>query len=175
MGGGGGSSDGITLLSSSANSLKKLNLSAFEIFISISVLASSRSSKRVMLDGLQSILFASLAYKTFTVEMTETTAMKAGKTETDEISFKSEKLNSKFMTTQNHFPAATYTVSVDSSSGSKDISFQSDGKNPDGEEIKWEGTVIEKDIEGTVVISKKGKTKKEYSFTGTLKEKPEKK
>ena len=107
--------------------------------------------------------------------MTETTAMKAGKTETDEISFKSEKLNSKFMTTQNHFPAATYTVSVDSSSGSKDISFQSDGKNPDGEEIKWEGTVIEKDIEGTVVISKKGKTKKEYSFTGTLKEKPEKK
>ena len=116
-----------------------------------------------------------LAYKTFTVEMTETTAKKAGKTETDEISFKSEKLNSKLMISQNHFPAATYTVSVDSSSGNKDISFQSDGKSPDGEEIKWEGTVTDKDIEGTAVISKKGKTKKEYSFTGSLKEKPEKK
>ena len=116
-----------------------------------------------------------LAYNTYTVEMTETTAKKAGKTESDEISFKSEKLNSKFMISQNHFPAATYTVSVDSSSGSKEISFQSDGKNPDGEEIKWAGTVTSKDIEGTVVISKKGKTKKEYSFTGSLKEKPAKK
>ncbi|MBI4930827.1 MAG: hypothetical protein HY841_08705 [Bacteroidetes bacterium] len=113
-----------------------------------------------------------LANKTYTVDMTETTAKKAGKTETDEISFKSEKLNSKFMTSQNHFPAATYTVSVDSSSESMDISFQSDGKSPDGEEIKWEGTVTDKDIEGTAIISKKGKTKKEYSFTGTLKEKP---
>jgi len=116
-----------------------------------------------------------LAYKTYTVEMTETTAKKAGKTESDEISFKSEKLNSKFMISQNHFPAAIYTVSVDSSSGSKEISFQSDGKNPDGEEIKWEGTVTDDAIEGTAIISKKGKMKKEYSFIGNLKPKPGKK
>lgn len=113
-----------------------------------------------------------LAYKTYTVEMTETTAKKAGKIEADEISFKNEKLNSKFMISQNHFPAATYTVSVDSSSGSKDISFQSEGKSPDGEEIKWEGTVTDDAIEGTAVISKKGKTKKAYSFSGNLKVKP---
>lgn len=116
-----------------------------------------------------------LTLKTFTVEMTETTAKKAGKTESDEISFKSEKLNSKFMTMQNHFPSAMYTVSVDSSSAPAIITFTSDGKNPDGEEIKWEGTVTDKDIEGTVVISKKGKTKKEYSFTGVMKDKPAKK
>lgn len=116
-----------------------------------------------------------LAYKTYTVEMAETTAKKAGKTETDEISFKSEKLNSKFMISQHHFPAAIYTVSVDSSSEVKEISFQSEGKNSDGEEIKWEGVVTDDAIEGTVVISKKGKTKKEYSFSGNLKPKPAKK
>jgi len=101
-----------------------------------------------------------LASKIYTVEMIETTAKKAGKTEGDEISFKNEKLNSKFMTAQNHFPAAAYTVSVDSSSNPATITFSSEGKNPDGEEIKWEGTVTDNDIEGRIVISKNGETKK---------------
>lgn len=116
-----------------------------------------------------------LAYRMFTVEMTETTAKKAGKTVSDEISFKSEKLNSKFINQENHFVPFLYTVSVDSSSSPAIITFTSEGKNPDGEEIKWDGTVTDKDIEGAVVISKKGKTKKEYSFIGTQKEKPAKK
>lgn len=112
-----------------------------------------------------------LAGKTFTVEITETTGKKVGKTATDEISFKSEKLNSKFMTAENHFPASLYTATVDSTGEVKEITFESVETNQDGEELKWEGTVTDLDIEGTAVISKKGKTKKEYSFTGTLKEK----
>ena len=92
--------------------------------------------------------------------------------ENDEISFKSEKLNSKFMTAQNHFPAAAYTVTVDSSATPATISFVSEGKSSDGEDIKWEGTVTGDDIEGTATISKKGKTKKEYSYTGSVKAKP---
>ena len=116
-----------------------------------------------------------LALKTFIVEMTETTAKKAGKTISDEISFKSEKLNSKIVNQENHFVPFPYTVSVDSSSNPVTINFSSEGKNPDGEEIKWEGTVTDKDIEGTAVISKKGKTKKEYAFTGVMKDKPARK
>jgi hypothetical protein len=64
---------------------------------------------------------------------------------------------------------------VDSSASPKTITFQSLGKNPDEEEIKWDGTITDDAVEGTVVITKKGKTKKEYSFSGTLKEKPGKK
>ena len=113
-----------------------------------------------------------LVNKTYTVEITETTGKKVGKTDNDEISFKSEKLNSKWMTTNNHFPAALYTVSVDSSSTPPSFTFTSEGKDQDGQDIKWEGSVTGDDIEGTAVISKKGKTKKEYAFTGALKPKP---
>ncbi|MBI3500293.1 MAG: hypothetical protein HY063_00715 [Bacteroidetes bacterium] len=115
-----------------------------------------------------------LVNKVFTVEFTETSAKKP-KPIADEISFKGEKLNSKFMTSENKLPAAAYTVSVDSSSSSKDATFQSSSKNPDGDEVKWDGTVSGESIEGTAVITtKKGKTI-EYSFTGNLKAKPGKK
>ena len=113
-----------------------------------------------------------LANKVFVVELSETTNKKVGKTVTEEISFKSEKLNSKTMTSQNHFPAALYEVTdVDTSSTPATISFTSEGKNQDGEDVKWEGTVTGPDIEGTAIISRKGKTKKEYAYTGSLKSK----
>lgn len=116
-----------------------------------------------------------LVNKVFTVDFNETSAKKPGKPVSDEISFKGEKLNSKFMTTENKFPASVYTVSVDSSASPKTITFSSEGKNPDGNEIKWDGTVTDDAIEGTAVITtKKGKTI-EYSFSGTMKEKPGKK
>jgi hypothetical protein len=116
-----------------------------------------------------------LVNKTYTVEITENNVKKA-KTEADEISFKGEKLSSKFMTAQNKIPAAAYTVSVDSTSDPKTITFSSEGKNPDGDIVKWDGTVTGEDIEGTAVITnKKGKTIHDYSFTGALKAKPGKK
>ncbi len=115
-----------------------------------------------------------LAGKTFTVELTDKNAKKKDKPTADEISFKGGKLNSKFMSAENKFPASVYTAQSDSSSSGNDISFSAEGKNPDGEEIKWQGTVSGEAIEGTAVISKKGKTKKEYSFSGNLKTKSKK-
>lgn len=57
-----------------------------------------------------------LVNKVYVVELTETTGKKVGKMVTEELSFKGEKLNSKTMTSVNHFPAAPYVVvSVDSS------------------------------------------------------------
>lgn len=116
-----------------------------------------------------------LANKIYTIELTETGGKKAGKPVSDEISFKGDKLNSKFMASENKFPASAYTVSVDSASNPKTITFQSDSKNPDGEELKLNGTITDDAIEGTAVVSKKGKTKKEYSFSGDLKAKQQKK
>ena len=113
-----------------------------------------------------------LANKVYTVDIAETTGKKIGKKSTDEISFKSEKLNSKFMTSENHFPATTYTVTVDSTANPPEITFTSEETNADGETLKWEGTITGNEIQATAVISKKGKTKKEYDITGTMKEKP---
>ena len=116
-----------------------------------------------------------LVNKTYTVEITENNVKKA-KTEADEISFKGEKLNSKFMMTANKIPAGAYTVSVDSTSDPVSITFSSESKNPDGDILKWDGTVTGDEIEGTAVITnKKGKTVHDYSFTGALKPKPGKK
>ena len=115
-----------------------------------------------------------LASKIYTIELTETAAKKP-KQLSDEISFKAEKLYSKFMTTEHHFQASGYTVSVDSTSTPPAITFSSEGKNPDSETIKWDGTITGEDAEGTAVITtKKGKAT-EYTFTGTLKAKPGKK
>ncbi|MBI4947110.1 MAG: hypothetical protein HY840_12000 [Bacteroidetes bacterium] len=116
-----------------------------------------------------------LANKVYTIDLTETGSKKTPKPESDEISFKGDKLNSKFMSSEYKFSGATYTVSVDSSSESKEITFECLSKNPDGEELKWDVTITDDAIEGTAVISKKGKTKKEYSFSGTQKVKPGKK
>ena len=116
-----------------------------------------------------------LVGKIYTVDMAETTGKKVGKKANDEIAFKGEKLSSRFMTSENHFPAALYTVTVDSSSTPPVISFVSEGKSSDGEDIRWEGTITGDDIEGSAIITKKGKTKKEYSYTGSIKTKGAKK
>ena len=115
-----------------------------------------------------------LAGKVFTVEFTQVGGKKASDPVADEISFKSEKLNSKFMTTENQFLPTPYTATVDSSDSYMTITFEASGKNQADEEIRWEGTASGEDIEGTVQIIKKGRVKKEYSFTGTLKAKKKK-
>lgn len=117
-----------------------------------------------------------LANKVFTVEMAETTGKKVGKKENDEISFKSDKLTSKFMTTTEKFPAAAYiVVEVDTTSKPSTVTFMSEGKDAEGQDIKWEGTISGDDIEGTATVSKKGKVKREFAYTGALKVKGKKK
>lgn len=116
-----------------------------------------------------------LAGKTFTVELVEKDAKKKDKSQADEISFKGDKINSKFMIAELKMPASPYTATVDSAIGDGTIAFTSECKNSDGDILTWEGTTIpDGTIEGIAKLSKKGKIKKEYSFTGTLKQKTKK-
>lgn len=108
--------------------------------------------------------------KTFTVELTIKDAKKP-KPEADELNFKSGKFTSKMMKTESQFKPGDYTVTVDSSSSEKVITFECDIKNADDEVIHWTGTVTGDAIEGTATLSKKEKVKKTYAFTGTLKTK----
>ena len=119
-----------------------------------------------------------LVGKTFTVEVTETTNKKVGKISKDEISFKSEKFNSKVLTAEVHFPPTLYvaTSEADSASGTKEISFSCMGPNADGDDVKITGTVSDdSSISASVVVSKKGKTKREFDIQGGQKVKGAKK
>lgn len=137
-----------------------LTLSTF-VMVSLAVSFSASAQKKVK-DKV-------LAGKVFVVELTETTNKKVGKMVTEELSFKSEKINSKTIASLK-FPASLYVIlEVDSSSTPPSVLFSSEGKSQEGEDIKWEGTVTGPDIEGTAVISRKGKTKKEFAFTGSQK------
>ncbi len=74
------------------------------------------------------------------------------------------------MMKENNYTGSIYTSTVDSTSGTKIITFESDSKNDTDDKLKWTGTVTGESIEGNAVITdKKGKTKKEYIFTGKLK------
>ena len=105
--------------------------------------------------------------KVFLVELTEEGGKK--KSISDELSFKSDKFKSKTMGEKNKFDAALYIAVVDSSSGEKILNFETETKNDSDELITWKGTVNNEEIEGKAVWTKKGKVKKEYSFSGSLK------
>jgi hypothetical protein len=143
-----------------------LSLSALTIvfFVSINLFAQKKeAAPKKQKDKI-------LVNKTYTISIAETGA-KNPSNETDEISFKSGKLNSKFMTAQLHFPAGEYSiVSIDSTEKYIEITFSSESQNPDGETIKWDGNVTDDAIEGSAVItSKKGKKVSEYAFSGNEK------
>ncbi len=116
-----------------------------------------------------------LANKIYTIELAAQ-GKKAGDPEADEITFKSDKFTSKLMKTNEKFAPAAYTAELDTSdAANKVITFECESKNPDTELLKWTGTITGEDIEGTAVwTNKKGKTKKEYTFSGTLKGKKQK-
>lgn len=107
--------------------------------------------------------------KTYQVTFTEQGKKKA-EPAADEILFRTDKINSNYMLKENNFTASTYTATADSTSGSLVITFNSDSQNADNDKLKWSGTVKGENIEGNAVMSdKKGKVKKEYTFTGKLK------
>ena len=120
-----------------------------------------------------------LAGKIFTIEITATGGKKEADPESDEISFKGDKFTSNLMKKESQFKPAPYTASRDSSNAAgMVINFESEMTNPDNETLKWTGTITGDDIEGTATLTnKKGKVKKEYTFTGSkkgLKKKKEK-
>ena len=49
--------------------------------------------------------------------------------------------------------------------------FQAINKNSKGMSLKWEGKIFGGQIEGVAVVSKKGKVKQEFLFTGFIKQK----
>jgi hypothetical protein len=117
-----------------------------------------------------------LGNKIYTIELTAQGGKKAAEPESDELTFKTDKLASKLMKTDFDFEPASYTITADSSDAAAvAISFESESKNANEETLKWTGTVKGIDIEGTAVwTTKKGKVKKEYSFTGIQKGKKKK-
>ena len=105
--------------------------------------------------------------KIFNIELIEEGKKKAI---SDEISFKSDKFKSKTMDEKNDFGATSYLVKVDTSASDKIMSFEAESKNKTDEVLNWKGTITNEDIEGKIIWTKKGKVKKEYSFSGSLKE-----
>lgn len=83
----------------------------------------------------------------------------------DNISFKSGNLIPEFMQEHEHFPPAPCQMNTNSS---KVISFSATHKNPNGSEIRWEGTINGNTIKGTAVWTNMHGPRT-YSFTGTLK------
>jgi len=145
-------------------SKKNVLLMAVITYMTSSLLFAQKGKEKVEKDK-------ELDKKVFLIDLTET-GKKKGKAEQDELSFSNNKFKSKVMA-EDKFAADIYTVTVDSSSGEKVVSFESTLKN-EGEELLWNGTIKGEEIEGTAVLSKKGKTKKEYEFSGNLKQKKKK-
>ena len=69
------------------------------------------------------------------------------------------------------FRATEYEATIDSAGGdAPTITFTCSAKNDKGDEYLWTGKVTGDDMTGTgCLVNKKGKTKKSYTFSGTLK------
>ena len=88
----------------------------------------------------------------------------------DEMSFRSNKMGSRKMQTDEGFIKGDYIVTeVIDMDGELIIKFQAINKNAKGFSLKWEGSVFGETIEGKAFVSKKGKLKQEYFFVGELK------
>jgi len=87
----------------------------------------------------------------------------------DELKFVSGTFQSKDMT-DDGFKAAEYETTIDSSGAQRIISFTCTAKDDKEGTYEWTGKVTGDEIEGTgKLTSAKGKTKKSFSFTGSLK------
>lgn len=154
-----------------------------------------KMSKKVLLSGLVGLFLMSaigtsfaqkkekdkqLDKKTFILELKLKGGKKGAEPVADEINFSNNKFKSKYMNTEFAFNPADYSVeAVDSTNkDEKIVDFKCVQKNDKGEELTWEGTIYvtkeEITIEGFVILSNKGKKKKEWDYTGTLKLKKKK-
>ena len=115
--------------------------------------------------------------KIYDVTIFEVKAGKSGKSLPDQISFKTQKVKSKVIEEKIDWTAVKYTITSDSSytesegDAMRAIAFEAEATNENDETLKWSGTINNASIDGTIVLSKKGKTKKEFTFSGTEKAK----
>lgn len=121
--------------------------------------------------------------KVYEIEINEDGAKKP-KPIKDEMSFKGQKIKSKYMDEKFMLNSGMYVVEVDTAyvegetEGSqvleKTINFTAESVNGDKEKLAWTGSVTGEDIEGTIILSKKEKVKKQWTFSGTQKSKKKK-
>jgi hypothetical protein len=92
----------------------------------------------------------------------------------EELSFRTNKMSTRQMRTPDRgsFQMGEYAISkVEKLMEDAVYHFQAINRNPKGMSLKWEGRVLGNQIEGKATVSKKGKIKEEYTFSGALKEK----
>jgi hypothetical protein len=111
-----------------------------------------------------------LENKKYDVQFYEMKASGRGKSVPSKVYIKGGKISADLMEEKLQLPPMTYKVTLDSTYTEDEtemhmVTFEavwSEGK----EDYKWEGTVINYDIEGTCVQSKGGVDKKKFEFSG---------
>jgi hypothetical protein len=111
--------------------------------------------------------------KTFAVERTKD-GKKKGTPEKEDLKFASGKFNWTTMIQDGYKPAA-YEATFDSTANPITCTFSAVAQGEKDVEYKWEGTITGDDIEGTATLTKKGKVKESYTFSGMTKGKKPKK
>ncbi|HTB06177.1 MAG TPA: hypothetical protein VK806_04420 [Bacteroidia bacterium] len=112
--------------------------------------------------------------KTFVIKLVQTKGaigQRKWNWDKDEIVFKNNMLTSKLMNSREKFPAAAYTISIDSTTNENTIKFKMTSKNSYSFKatIELDGTITGNYIVGTAIwISRAGTYY--YSFSGTLKQ-----
>ena len=92
----------------------------------------------------------------------------------EELSFRNNRMSTKQMRTPDRgsFQMGDYAISkVQKIMDDAVYHFQAINRNQKGMSMKWEGKVMGGIIEGKATVSKKGKIKAEYSFSGEKEEK----
>lgn len=92
----------------------------------------------------------------------------------EELSFRNNRMSTRQMGTPGHgsFLMGEYAISkVEKIMDDAVYHFQAINKSPKGLSLKWEGKVMGNRIEGKATVSKKGKIREEYNFSGEKKEK----
>ena len=92
----------------------------------------------------------------------------------EELSFRNNRMSTKQMRTPDRggFQMGAYAIpKVEKIMDDAVYHFQAINKNQKGMSLKWEGKVMGGLIEGKATVSKKGKIKAEYSFSGEKEEK----
>jgi len=131
-------------------------------FASFSTFAQKKDKKVKVIDN-----------QTYIITLTEEASKKPTKPLPDELSFKGDKLKSKVLNEKYKFGSGNFTATVDSTNIEEPIiTFEAETRGEtDDDVMNWKGTIDDESIEGTATWNKKGKVKKEYSFSGTLKKK----
>ncbi len=112
--------------------------------------------------------------KTFAVERVKD-GKKKGTPEKEDLKFAAGKFSWSTMIQDGEYKPAAYEATYDSTANPITCAFTSEPQGDKDVVYKWEGTITGDDIEGTATLTKKGKVKESYTFSGMIKGKKPKK